>query len=372
MSLRSFRLAWLATAALSIAPSVASAEWTVPPTPNPEGALRSNLLAVDCTSTDSCIAVGYATFLQQPSPRPIAERWDGTSWRVLPTPPVRGGLSGVSCPWPQFCFAVGGPLIEVWNGARWSIQSAPAASNGVLEAVSCSGILACTAVGRDGTGGALALRWEGAGWHFQPTPNPPGADRLYGVSCPLKRTCTAVGGSYPGESQFDASPLAMRWYGRVNAWGLQSSPKPDGVENAALAGVSCPIAPLCVAVGSPAPPFGPPESETDVFAERRIGPNWSLLPTPPLPNGQTFFDFLDAVSCPTVALCRAVGISGPSPLAERFDGTGWQPETIPGSHPTKYLADVSCPSRFFCMAVGGVYEDTAFFFGETLSAKWTP
>jgi hypothetical protein len=393
MSLRPFRLVWLATAALALAPSVASAAWTVPPTPSVEGAYASSLQAVDCSSANSCIAVGSSLTFEAGGPalRPLAERWDGTSWQIVPTPdlPDAALLSGVSCPWPTFCFAVGTlgnpatlppnpppiftPVIEVWNGTRWSIQSTPD-SPGELDAVSCSGLLACTAVGAQQVApfppfntDTLALRWEpavlGAGWHVQPTPNAAGSDsdRLTAVSCPLKRTCTAVGQSDAGGV---TSPLATRWFGRVNAWGLQSAPKPDGAEDASLAGVSCPVAPVCVAVGGSRPPAG---SDT-VLAERRIGPTWSLLPTPPLPPPSTGVpqSLLGAVSCPTLALCRAVGYStsatGAVAIAERFDGTSWQLESIPARGS---LAGVSCPSRFFCMAVGGSGD-------RALSAKWTP
>ena len=57
----------------------------------------------------------------------------------------------------------------------------------------------------------------------------------------------------------------------------------------------------------------------------------------------------------------------------RFDGTSWHAEGIPTpGQPSPFLADVSCPSRFFCMAVG--YQESAepgALFG-TVAAKWTP
>jgi hypothetical protein len=109
------------------------------------------------------------------------------------------------------------------------------------------------------------------------------------------------------------------------------------------------------------------------MAERRIGANWSLLPTPPLPPpAPVELSRLAAVSCPTLALCRAVGFADASvpAIAERYDGTNWQLEPIPLSAPyVPSMADVSCPSRFFCMAVGGWSFRSA---AGTLSAKWTP
>jgi hypothetical protein len=86
MSLRSVRLILLATAALLLTPSAASAAWTVTPTPNVDGALSTNLTAVDCSSANSCMAVGHATNVQAGTEATVAERWDGRSWQIVPTP----------------------------------------------------------------------------------------------------------------------------------------------------------------------------------------------------------------------------------------------------------------------------------------------
>ena len=57
-------------------------------------------------------------------------------------------------------------------------------------------------------------------------------------------------------------------------------------------------------------------------------------------------------------------------IAERFDGASWQVEGIPTNGlPSPSLGDVSCPSRFFCMAVGDTASGPN---GDTLAAKWTP
>ena len=96
------------------------------------------------------------------SSAPVIEHWDGTSWQMMPTPDTFGGLTGISCPRPNVCFAVGGPN-ELWDGTSWSIQ-ARIRRKAALEDVSCSGLLACTAVGLRSENGSLftyAERWDG-------------------------------------------------------------------------------------------------------------------------------------------------------------------------------------------------------------------
>jgi len=356
-------------------PANTTKSWTVTPTPVISGQAKA-LYGVDCSSAHSCMAVGDLTSgTAGPfDSEPIVEHWDGTSWQLMPTPDSFG-LHGISCPRANFCFAVGSrEQIERWDGTSWSIQPSPAVPGGTLADIDCSGLLACTAVGSVATGTlgpagpntrTLAERWDGSGWHVQSTPNPAGSDssQLSSVSCPLKRTCTAVGQSTAGGV---GSPLVERWFGRVNAWGQQAAPKPEGAASAGLSGVSCPNGPVCFAVGSSSATPG-------TLAERRAGSRWSVMPTPnPLPS--SFPPQLYGVSCPRLRACHAVGFGFGSPasvFAERFDGASWQLEAVPtNGSPSPRLFDVSCPSRFFCMSVGNQLGGGATL--STLAAKWTP
>lgn len=410
--LRPVLFSLVASVALLLTPSAASAAWTVPPTPNVAGADDTSLNAVDCSSAISCIAVGDAVFpptgfKERPITTTVAERWDGTSWQLMPTPNPSGTnlslLSGISCPWRNVCFAVGQwrmgstdpleppgitrPLVEVWNGTSWSIQRSPDVTNGWLSSVSCSGLLACTAVGTeyDQTSfNPLAERWDGRGWHVQSTPNPTVSeeDELLGVSCPLRRTCTAVGfsrASVPnGNGLTTTSPLVMRWFGRVDSWGLQTAPTPPGAGDTGLAGISCPDGRVCFAVGDSR---NATSHSTTTLAERLVGSRWSVMPTPnPGPFlsvfGLIFQAQLFSVSCPGRSACHAVGNGLDSTgdlvlIDERFDGASWQLESIPYSGGIPHLDGVSCPSRLFCMAVGH-NEDINGLQGATAAAKWTP
>ena len=253
------------------------------------GANLSTLSAVDCTSATDCVAVGHAD--TGGSRSTLAAHWNGTSWTITPTPNPAGStlssLNGVSCPRAGVCFAVGGsssgPLVELWNGVSWTILPSESVAGGELDAVSCSGLLACTAVGQYADGSSrltLAERWDATGWHVQSTPNVAGAEinQLTGVSCPVKRTCTAVGRSTANET---TAPIAARWFGRIDVWGLQAAPKPVGAQSARFAAVSC-SAPLpCFATGNYATAASPTASSvTRTLAERRGGSTWSVVSTP--------------------------------------------------------------------------------------------
>ena len=173
----------------------------------------AGLDAVSCTAVTACIAVGDTLPQGSLEPHPLAERWNGSTWSILPVPAPAGGgeLFGVSCSTATACTAVGqlyshpGVLAERWNGSGWSIQRTPippATAGASLTAVSCPAPTACTAAGsvtntfQDLT---LAEHWDGTTWSIQPTPNPPGGQNgLNAVACPTTAFCLTTGGQARG------------------------------------------------------------------------------------------------------------------------------------------------------------------------------
>jgi hypothetical protein len=173
--------------------------------------------------------------------------WNGTRWVIQPAPKLPGGgLTGVSCTSMVACTAVGslsgpsspGPttLAERWDGTKWRVQPTPVLS-GLFWGVACHAS-ACTAVGLKVTGSGpltLAERWDGTRWRIQPTPNPPqGGGFLSGVydinppvvACPSPSACTAVT-SYA--NVFQKVTLAEQWNGTGQAGPLPAStPAPPG------------------------------------------------------------------------------------------------------------------------------------------------
>src|SRR5207244_7662518 len=135
----------------------------------------SVLNGVSCPTKTSCYAVGQ--YLAPSSfQKTLVERWDGTSWSIMPSPNPTGTadniLNGVSCPSLTSCFAVGTytdapkACAEHWNGTSWSIVNSPTppgTTNSFLSGVSCPSTTRCYAVGYfagSSMAGTLVERWN--------------------------------------------------------------------------------------------------------------------------------------------------------------------------------------------------------------------
>ena len=398
-----------ATGTTALAERWDGTSWRVQATPSPAGSAVAEFFAVSCTSANACTA-GGASLDNSGTSVPLAERWDGTSWRVQVTPAPAGsigsGFAGMSCSSATVCIAAGSygtsggsgvMLAERWNGTRWRIQVTPSpagATGSELLAVSCAATGACTAVGSVTIGSAggraattasrnsggstttveLAERWNGTTWRVQAIPNP-GRSTGTGfaaVSCSTPTACTA-GGSYDTASHL-GRPVAAGWGGR--SWHRQAVPARVGASVASgLVGVSCASARTCIAVGYGTATTG----ESTTLAERWDGSRWRIQRSP-VPAG-TVSAGLSGVSCPSPRTCTAVGQffnSGQRelPLAERWDGTRWRIQPVPspaGARRGAELSAVSCPSADRCFAVGQYFTKSgSVALGETWKGgRWT-
>jgi hypothetical protein len=395
--------------------------WSIQHAPNPTGsAAGAQLAAVSCSSATACIAVGNYNLAGSQRAAPLLERWDGTGWSVQPTPDLAGAaadLAGVSCPSPTVCTAVGSysdmsglwyTLALRWDGTSWSVEPLPAyggtpgpfggRAGGHLSGVSCPSPTSCVAVGQisydggmvlghwDGTNwsfkemnsGAtslsdlasvscaspsfcaavghnigygvynnvpLAVQWDGRGWLVQTTPDLASAavgidSNLAGVSCASSSTCTAVGAS-------GVVTLAERWNGA--RWSLQQAINPTVVASGDLQGVSCVSRAFCTAVGS----YSNPAGAGGTLVERWSGNRWSIQHTPS-PSGPTYGQLV-SVSClsRSQTMCTAVGsysnTSSRGALVERWNGRRWSLQTAPELDGS--LSSVSCASPTVCVAV---------------------
>ncbi len=231
-------------------------KWSVQSTPVPAGATYSELVAVGCSSTANCTAVGSAVIAGVETA--IAEKWTSPTWALDPVPIPAGAkssqLDGVDCIWSGFCVAVGSytttsgstkGLAIFWNGTSWSLQTLAdpvGATESTLLDVSCTKTPnVCTAVG-DWENSAndqftLAYRFNGSSWTLQSTPNPSGSTSnvLVGVSCATTTSCAAVG--IRTNESGSLGTLAEDWNG--SNWSIQETADPPGATVSALFGTSC-------------------------------------------------------------------------------------------------------------------------------------
>ncbi len=334
-----------------------------------------SLSGVSCTGPASCIAVGSR------SGRTLAERWNGSTWTLLATPsPGNAGntLSGISCSSGTRCVAVGSyrtsargpvPLAETWNGSTWRL-SAGTGSGGILNGVSCVSAAWCMAVGFGSDNQNTAERWNGTSWRSLPVPNIGGPSSiLSAVSCTAQASCIAVGSGAPDDET--NLPYSVVWNG--SSWRELTTPGRGEEISAGLNGVSC-AAGDCVAVGS-----GGGVSGADALALRWNGTAWQQLTMPPAAQGQP--DILAAVSCPGASWCMAVGstktgTTSAKPLTERWTGGSWQ--AVPAASPPgdiypTGLSGVSCASASSCVAGGTYTIGDGSFLGDaqlTLAELW--
>lgn len=215
--------------------------WHTEHMPRPAPAAQNlALAAVSCATASFCMAAGNASRGATARPSPsyrvstLAEVWDGTRWRIVPTPgPSRvSTLSGVSCPSPVACVAVGSTaggartLAERWNGVRWAVQRTPDIGHigySALTAVSCASAADCTAVGsyNDGAFG-IAEHWDGSRWSLRRLPVPPGPPGEAPHVLPVSVSCTPATCMVVGTSQ--NRTLAERWDG--SRWIIEPTPNP--------------------------------------------------------------------------------------------------------------------------------------------------
>lgn len=315
------------------------------------------------------------------------------SWSLTSTPPTPGEtlnpyLNAVSCTSITACTAVGGydvvrngyeiikSLVERWNGDEWAMQRvAPAPTErSAFEGVSCGGPSACIAVGSYQTGplvepafSSLSESWNGSEWTNRPVREPSSTlgSYLQAASCSDASDCIAVGSYEISAGWF---PLAERWGG--SGWELQSMPAPSGAKATYPSAVSCPSLNVCFVAGY----YEDSSGKHVLFAEQWKGGEWIVQSVPAPQEAQD--TSLYGISCSSATACTAVGQSyvngagGPAPLAERWEGTAWSVQSPPSPPETTdaNLVGVSCTSTIRCEA-SGVAKNKAGKY-VTLAEQW--
>jgi hypothetical protein len=150
--------------------------WSAMSAPSPKDAMWSVLESLTCYSATDCVALGNADNSANGSGYFFAERFNGTSWSMVPAQNAQqfnmgndSGLFEIACPSRTDCLAVGAAL---------------GYTHGQL--------------GADFPGG-VAEQWDGKSWTaLKPTPQLDGDDlTLNGVSCTSGTNCWVAMG-FPG------------------------------------------------------------------------------------------------------------------------------------------------------------------------------
>ncbi len=326
-----------------------------------------NLTAVSCLTASSCLGVGYSRNAQGVY-ESLVGRWDGASWSIESNDDPVGSnnafLTGVHCFDATQCVAVGDyvdpsgqqvAMPERLSGHRWALQAMPGpAGPGAtyLTSLSCASTEACLAVGYvelTGYRATAAYQWNGSGWQLQSVPDPTNGSgsQLSSVSCGSPTECVAVGLSGAGTS-FDRQPLTARWDG--SSWSLTTPVTFPGAQKGGLDAVSCPSVTECLAVGS----WSGSTKESGVLAQRWDGSAWHLQSTPTGPQEQ-----LTSISCSSMTACVTLGDGASHTVALRWTGDAWVGSTPAAGR----QAALSCTGATSCTAVGGID-------GHSSSATW--
>jgi len=321
-------------------------------------------LGVSCRTNRSCVAVGWY-IPADGIKRPLAGRWDGASWHLgfprVPRGAAASELRAVSCASPSDCLAIGdtgaggagsGRLFaERWNGSTWRMVPIADPGRAVIPAMSCPSAKSCFAAGYRSSNKAITERWTGRSWSLVTARRPRPNSQLLGIACPGPGNCYAAGWSSGTSSTARQHALIEHWDGR--RWSTR--PTPGTPLGTSLNSVSCPAAARCTAVGSSNAAGGAIRMQVNDLKAGR----WTArqLSGKALDHGDPG---LISVSCAAPHDCSAaltvMNISGDFSdwgFASRGAIGGWHFQKAASHFPSDTPSDISCAPGGVCMLVGG-------------------
>ena len=313
------------------------------------------LSSISCTSTHYCIAVGTARISRLGAGTSLALAWNGRGWQVLPTPgtgQAASSLAGVDCRNARQCIAVGSvgsvasgqnPLAERWNGRTWRRLPMPSHDGG-LDAVACTSASRCMAVGSDRLC-ELAEQWNGSTWRVLSTPSPcgpPQSGGLTSVSCRSASSCEAVGNYMPDNGT--RLTLAESWNGQqVGPAGHLQPGRPGQPELGVLR-----VGRELHGDGQRVPGRGSgPGSDRRDLERARVDSCWPRCGWPLRPAWAAWPACARPGACSVGSFTRGGSLF---PQAQIWNGAIWPAVTPPSAPGT--LSGLSCPAATRCLAVG--------------------
>jgi len=221
------------------------------------GAVGGNLDGIAAIS-DSDVWVVGSTYTTPADLFPLAEHWDGHTWRLLPSFKFTGyhgfsKLTGVTALASDDVWAVGSApgggftqtLVEHWDGSAWRRVPSPNVADennqfASISALSANNIWAVgTSQGYYGSQLTLTEHWDGSRWSIVQSPDPSRTANALssvavawsndvwavGVMLPNLTSLTSAGGYQQARDpvQFETEGLIEHWDGQK--WQVVSFPK---------------------------------------------------------------------------------------------------------------------------------------------------
>jgi hypothetical protein len=210
--------------------------WRRVKTPPPDPDTGDDLRSVSIVAMDDVWAVGY-TRLADFHVRPLIEHWDGKRWTKiayqLPFGNTLGSLGGVLALASDDVRAVGStsgvrsaPLILHWDGSGWTPMLVPTTDSRRISILNAIDAASPDDIWAVGNGdGPVALHWDGHAWSRVPTPPGRGGTDWTNGVTVIAPDDVWAVGGY-GDATWMTTTRIMHWDG--HEWSRVRSPNPGG------------------------------------------------------------------------------------------------------------------------------------------------
>jgi hypothetical protein len=305
---------------------------------------NADLLSVTCHAVGSCVAIGYYTD-SSAQRQGLIENLSNGMWTHTRAPlPANAdtdeqtvNLTAVTCPANGSCIAVGqyiyldtgntafAGVIETLHGGGWTPTKAPLPAGHAqfptvaLDSVACGAGGWCVAVGQypnTTADEALIDTLSHGTWTARTAPLPVAISHgedpeasLRSVACPTSGSCTAVGNFLKGNDGDTALLVDTLSRGKWTSSHVAAPAISGGSTFAGLDQVACTGVSACVAAGSLSDSFPRLHALLATLSSGR----WTVVEAP-VPTGATIktsTSTIDAVACPKLDACTAIGQYSP-------------------------------------------------------------
>lgn len=227
------------------------------------------------------------------------------------------------------------PLSATQVSAHYAAAGAQPGAGTDLVAIACSDVNTCFAVGGSSGMGALVVIKNGSRGSVQVIPD---TIVLNGIACESSMLCVAVGVGPTGAVTVPITPTGP---GATTVVTVTA-----GATGSSLVGVACPSPNLCAAIGGEDTATG----VTAIYVAILNG-----VPSPAMPEPVVR---ADAIACPSTSVCELVGSQITSVSA--LTGAPYSAAALASG---TNLTAISCPTQAMCLAVGETNDNAIGVFG---------